>query len=242
MKHSTGYHVDLSSIHDLGFSRFSFEAADGLQKLFKKHPLPENHIVELGCGSGLLAQQLLARGYRVTGIDRSPSMIKLAWRNAPGGEYTVRSLWNYTPPSCGAVLSVGEVLNYQFDGKCSLTRLRTLLRRVYRSLLPSGIFVFDILCSRTGGDLHTRGFTEGVGWCVAVEKTDRSDSLTRRIISFRRHLGVYRRTAELHEVHKYSLAGVRAAMRDIGFKVTAQHGYTERRLEKGHVVLIGTRP
>lgn len=43
------------------------------------------HVIDLGCGTGLLACELAGRGYRVTGIDPSPQMLKVA-RGRPSGD------------------------------------------------------------------------------------------------------------------------------------------------------------
>ena len=43
---------------------------------FLHHVRPNGHILDLGCGNGTpIAGYLLSRGFRVTGIDSSPSMI-----------------------------------------------------------------------------------------------------------------------------------------------------------------------
>jgi len=48
---------------------------------------PGGHILDLGCGSGEpIARYLLDRGYRVTGVDSSPEMLRLARANCPAAE------------------------------------------------------------------------------------------------------------------------------------------------------------
>jgi SAM-dependent methyltransferase len=45
---------------------------------------PGGRILDLGCGSGKpIARYLLDRGYRVTGVDASPEMLRLARANCP---------------------------------------------------------------------------------------------------------------------------------------------------------------
>ena len=44
-------------------------------------------ILDLCCGTGQMAQQLKTLGYRVTGIDGSPEMLRYARENAPGVEF-----------------------------------------------------------------------------------------------------------------------------------------------------------
>lgn len=48
---------------------------------------PGGHILYLGCGPGKpIARYLLDRGYRVTGVDSSPEMLRLARANCPEAE------------------------------------------------------------------------------------------------------------------------------------------------------------
>ncbi|GAB3968467.1 class I SAM-dependent DNA methyltransferase [Streptomyces sparsus] len=49
---------------------------------------PGSHVLDLGCGTGLpTARQLVDAGHRVTGVDLSPGMLKLAVDNVPEGEF-----------------------------------------------------------------------------------------------------------------------------------------------------------
>mgnify|MGYP001213543772 CR=1 FL=1 len=41
-------------------------------------PGPADHLLEIGCGGGILLQQALARGCRATGVDHSEEMVQLA--------------------------------------------------------------------------------------------------------------------------------------------------------------------
>jgi len=43
------------------------------------------HVVDIGCGTGLLACELARLGHRVTGVDPSPAMLDVA-RRRPGGD------------------------------------------------------------------------------------------------------------------------------------------------------------
>ena len=238
-----GYRKDLAFIHDEGFSAFSMKAVAGLKVFFEESRPPGKQVVELGCGSGRLARSLLKKGFAVTGVDASPSMIALARHIAPGGRFSVGSVWSCDIPRCAVVLAIGEVLNYQFDGEVSIARIRALFSRAYDALLPSGLLVFDILCTRDSKKVaHTMSFTESGGWLVAVEKTDSSRSLTRRIITFRRDKGVYRRSVEVHTVRRHDPKRVISVLRDIGFSVSTRRGYHTEALEPGHVVIIGRKP
>lgn len=45
---------------------------------------PADHLLEIGCGGGLLLRDALASGAHVTGIDHSEDMVALAAERAPG--------------------------------------------------------------------------------------------------------------------------------------------------------------
>jgi ubiquinone/menaquinone biosynthesis C-methylase UbiE len=47
---------------------------------------PSDHLLEVGCGGGLLLRDALATGASVTGLDHSREMVDLACGRAPGAE------------------------------------------------------------------------------------------------------------------------------------------------------------
>jgi SAM-dependent methyltransferase len=112
-----------------------------LEKLLLPN-LPEGaHILDLGCGTGQLTQQLLVKGYKVTGLDGSEGMLRYACENAPGGEFILGDARSFELPSTfDGVVSATCVLNYVMN----LEELSSVFRNVYKALLPNGFFVFDL--------------------------------------------------------------------------------------------------
>ena len=106
------YQEDLAYIHHAGFSGLATGAAPGLLALFRKAGITVGLVVDLGCGSGLWARDLLAAGYDVLGVDSSPAMIELAREVAPGATFEVASLHDVEIPPCSAVTSLGESIGY----------------------------------------------------------------------------------------------------------------------------------
>src|SRR6185295_13279808 len=106
---------DLAFIHDVGYGEFARTAAPGILDIFARHGISDGLVVDLGCGSGLWAEQLIARGFEVLGIDISEAMIRLARRRAPQAEFRVASLFQSDIPPCRAVTSLGECISYLFD-------------------------------------------------------------------------------------------------------------------------------
>jgi SAM-dependent methyltransferase len=63
--------------------------ADYAPRFFGFLPPPSGRVLELGCGEGRVCRDLTARGYRVTGVDVAPTMVRLARESDPAGDYRV---------------------------------------------------------------------------------------------------------------------------------------------------------
>ena len=165
------YREDLAHIHDIDFGEYAIGSAPGILALLNHNRTQEALVVDLGCGSGLWAQELTKAGYRVLGIDVSEQMIGIARKRVPEAEFRVGSLFDADIPPCHAVTAVGEALNYLFDPKGNGEGLLPLFHRVYAALAPGGVFVFDLAePGQVLPETATRGFTEGEGWVVLLEK------------------------------------------------------------------------
>jgi SAM-dependent methyltransferase len=239
------YKEDLAFIHDTGHSEFALQSAPGILDILGRNKISEGLVIDLGCGSGLWAQELLKANYDVIGVDISEAMISIARKRAPKAEFLVGSLFKAEIPSCRAVTSLGECLNYLFDSDNNDKRLTSLFRRIYRALTPGGVFIFDIA---EPGQIKlgtvTRSFSEREDWMVAVEKKEdwERNILTRRIISFRKVGRHYRRDEETHRLRLFKASDLTAELRRTGFSVRTARSYGLYRLPEAHVAFIARKP
>ena len=67
-----------------------------VQSLIEKHHPSAKTLLELGCGTGAVLERLQAR-YRVTGVDLSPQMLRVARRKLPKSPewFSVPRTWTY---------------------------------------------------------------------------------------------------------------------------------------------------
>lgn len=127
--------------HSLWADWYLPAARPALEKLFFSCVPAGAHVLDLCCGSGHVTRELVARGYRVTGVDNSAGLIELAKKELPGVDFVVqdaRQLRLEEP--CDAVLSTFDSLNHIPD----LDGLRQVFHGVRRALKPDGLFVFDM--------------------------------------------------------------------------------------------------
>ncbi|MGB3756095.1 MAG: class I SAM-dependent methyltransferase [Rivularia sp. (in: cyanobacteria)] len=236
------YKEDLAYIHDVGFSDYCLKSAPGILEILQQNNINTGLVVDLGCGSGLWVQQLVKSGYHAIGIDISPSFIDIARKRVPEAEFRVDSLFNAEIPPCNAVTSIGECFNYLFDSENNNQKLIELFRRIYKALTPGGVFVFDIATQRQENPgITTKGFTEGEDWIVLVEKEEKREILTRRIITFRCCGEYYRRDEEVHHQQLYRATNIVQALDRIGFQVEIFKGYGEFNLPLNHAAFIALK-
>ena len=119
---------------------------DLLEAIVAAHEPGASSILDLGCGTGAHALRLAARGYRVSGVDRSPAMLERARENArslTGGEEVGFVLGDLLTVDLGETFDVAvmffAVLGYQLENADVLAALRTARRH----LRPGGLLVFD---------------------------------------------------------------------------------------------------
>lgn len=104
--------------------------------------LPENgQILDLCCGTGQVAQQLILKGYQITGLDGSEKMLHYAREQAPQGTFILEDARSFQlPPTFDAVLSTDSSLNHIM----SLEELKQVFCNVYAALKSNGLFLFDL--------------------------------------------------------------------------------------------------
>jgi SAM-dependent methyltransferase len=225
------YGADLAYIHDVGFSNFSLNAAPGLLAILRRNGIDHGLVVDLGCGSGILARQLGFAGFEVLGVDASPAMVRLARTRAPKAKFVAASLLDAELPPCAAVTSIGECISYALHGDESGRELDRLLRRVHRALLPGGVFLFDFVKrGRHSGGVPRQRYSMGRDWAVLMEVGQEKDRiLTRQITSFRKTDSCYQE------------AEIEAALERAGFETKRLKAFGALRFRSWHGGMLARR-
>ncbi len=236
------YATDLAFVHDAAFGGFACRIAPEIVRLLARACIGRGTVLELGCGSGITAEHLVARGYRVVGIDASPAMIRLARTRVPRATFRIGRIGSTRLSPCAAAIAVGEVVTYAIErphGRRALTRLAA---RVHAVLEAGGLFVFDFMESAEGRTYVGKSHA-GEGWAMTVSATTDPSGrwLTRRITLFRHVGGEFRRSQETHRVRLFDRQDVAAALAQAGFTVRFQRSLGRVRLMRGDVLAIARR-
>lgn len=95
---------------------------------------PGQRVLELGCGTGLMTEHLLARGAQVTSVDRSEPMLSRARKRAPAATFITSDVLTFEPPASYDRVILSYIL-HELDAPARATAL-ALARR---ALAPGGL-------------------------------------------------------------------------------------------------------
>ena len=138
----------LSPVYDRFNGDVDYAAiADAVCALFGKFSKKKiKTVLDLGCGTGPLTEQLVRRGYAVTGLDISEDMLALASarRGCGGGKkatFVRGDMRKFSlPEPVGAAVSTQDAVSHMLTPQS----LRKCFSCVAKALSPGGVFVFDI--------------------------------------------------------------------------------------------------
>ena len=248
MSNDTYYGTDLAWVHHDGYSRHVEQTAPGIVQLLRAAGLSAgDRVLDIGCGSGLLARELLTAGFAVHGVDASPAMIELARRHVPGATLQVMNLPTGLPagsdaglPRANAVVSTGHVLNY-LDGRDDIGRA---LVELARAVKPSGVIAIDLMTERycAARDITQVHAKVERDWAI-VTRFSRPEPFRfdRRITVFRQVGGAWRRSDEHHRNVSYDVEAALRLLRDNGIYADVRAAFGDEKLPEGLVVLCGIR-
>ena len=148
MKSDSAVFNEYATVYDNLYEAKDYEAeCDFLEEIFTS--FSENKvkaILDLGCGTGGHALPLARRGYHITGVDLSPSMIDLAKQKVKDEELQNNlhfEVGNIQTLELGetfdAVVCMFAVLGYQTTNEGLIATLNT----VRSHLKPGGVFISD---------------------------------------------------------------------------------------------------
>lgn len=239
------YGSDMAYIHEQGFGWYARQSAPGLLALLRRYGVADGLVVDLGCGNGVWQEQLVFFGYQALGLDASEPMIRLARRTAPGARFEVGDIGRHRLPRCSAVTSLGEVLSYAMQSDRDGASMRALMKRVFASLRPGGVFLFDVgIPGRHPSGMPRSGHWMGEDWAILLttEEDPSRQVLTRRLTSFRKRGTSYRRSTEVHRLKLFDPATLEQELLATGFAVKRLTGFGRVRFQSGHTGFLAQKP
>lgn len=232
------YEDDLAYVHDTGFCDLARHAGQMILENLNNDTYRGCKVVDLGCGSGVIAKILDDAGYKVFGVDISPSFIKLCKKRVPNGDFITYSFYDAQLPTSKCVISTSECFNYVSPESDDLMML---FKKVYNALDSDGLFIFDILINDdqlSSSDANYILDHEDWSMFVRVIKDFEKNLLTRDVTLFRKINDGYRKSKETHKAKILHLDRITDQLREVGFEVKLFNSYGELKFEPGQIGLL----
>lgn len=202
-----------------------------------------HRVLDVACGHGRLTNRLAARGFRMTGVDRSPAFLELARKAAVQAGLAV----DYRQ---------GDMRDLAFDDVFDRVMLTftafgyfhdednlLVLRRVRRALAPGGRFLFDVLNRDTFLRRAVPSIVTERGPDMMVDRAS-FDQRTGRVRTHRTTIRDGHRRDIRFSMRLYNLTELEFWLREAGLALDAVYGgYTGAPLDQDahRLVLIARR-
>jgi SAM-dependent methyltransferase len=189
-----------------------------LERIWLARLAPPARILDVCCGTGYLAGILVARGYNVTGIDSSATMIQHARENVPSAEFRVSDAAEFQlAAEFDGAVSTFDSLNHILTSAA----LRSVFRRTAAALKRGAPFAFDILLEEAyqthWGEAFALVRDDHLLTITGAGYDFRSRQACCRITMFRLLKGIWRRSdVQIHE-RSYTPKEIEDALAHAGF-------------------------
>jgi trans-aconitate 2-methyltransferase len=121
---------------------FVWESSQDLLSLLA--PQPGEVILDLGCGTSQLTQQIAASGAEVTGLDASPEMVEQARQNYPHIPFAIADARSFTCDRQQDAVFSNAVLHWVTEPEQAMAFGRSeTIACIHRALKPGGRFVAE---------------------------------------------------------------------------------------------------
>lgn len=198
---------------------------------------PGGAVAACACGTGEITLRLARAGYRITGLDISEPMLRVAAQKAraqgldvPFVRMDMRELRLHRPVD--AVICACDGVNYL----TSAAAVADFLRHAYDTLKPGGLLLFDVSSRyKLSTVLGMNTFAEDDGTRAYIWKNcydPQSRLLEMRLSFFEKRGEAYRRFTETHVQRAHSQTELKHALSRAGFEAEVYAAFTREEPEK----------
>lgn len=231
-------YTSFAEVYDIFMDNIPYEEwADYLDEILKEYHIPNNMVLELGCGTGNMTELLADKGYDMIGVDNSEIMLEIAMEKRLKSGHDILYLLQDMQAfelygTVGGIVSVCDSINYVTDEK----DLKEVFSLVNNYLDPRGIFVFDFNTEYKYRELlGDRVIAEEREECSFIwdnyyNPEDKMNEYQLTLfVQSEEDKDLYRRYQEVHYQRAYTLEKIKTLIEKAGLRyVAAYDAYTKK--------------
>ncbi len=231
-------YTSFAEVYDIFMDNIPYEEwADYLDEMLKEYHIPNNMVLELGCGTGNMTELLASKGYDMIGVDNSEVMLEIAMEKRQKSGHDILYLLQDMQAfelygTVGGIVSVCDSINYVTDEK----ELKEVFSLVNNYLDPRGIFVFDFNTEYKYRELlGDRVIAEEREECSFIwdnyyNPEDKMNEYQLTLfVQSDEDKNLYRRYQEVHYQRAYTLEKIKTLIEKAGLRyVAAYDAYTKK--------------
>ena len=231
-------YTSFAEVYDIFMDNIPYEEwADYLDEMLKEYHIPNNMVLELGCGTGTMTELLASKGYDMIGVDNSEVMLEIAMEKRQKSGHDILYLLQDMQAfelygTVGGIVSVCDSINYVTDEK----ELKEVFSLVNNYLDPRGIFVFDFNTEYKYRELlGDRVIAEEREECSFIwdnyySPEDKMNEYQLTLfVQSNEDKDLYRRYQEVHYQRAYTLEKIKTLIEKAGLRyVAAYDAYTKK--------------
>ena len=117
-------YTSFAEVYDIFMDNIPYEEwADYLDEMLKEYHIPNNMVLELGCGTGNMTELLASKGYDMIGVDNSEVMLEIAMEKRQKSGHDILYLLQDMQAfelygTVGGIVSVCDSINYIYTYVC----------------------------------------------------------------------------------------------------------------------------
>ncbi|MCI9024702.1 MAG: methyltransferase domain-containing protein [Dorea sp.] len=231
-------YTNFAEVYDTFMDNIPYEKwAEYLHEIMEEYNIREGTLLELGCGTGNMTEQLASMGYDMIGVDNSEDMLELAMekRLKTGHDilYLLQDMQSFELyGTVKAVVSVCDSVNYVTDE----AELKEVFRLVNNYLDPRGIFIFDFNTEYKYREiLGDRVIAEERDECSFIwdnyynEQDKINEYELTLFVQSKEDPELYRKYQEVHYQRAYTLEKIKTLIEKAGLRyIAAYDAYTKK--------------
>lgn len=218
-------YTSFANVYDIFMDNVPYkEWADTIVRFLSEDGINEGLVLELGCGTGSMTEELASRGYDMIGVDYSEEMLEVAIKKREESGHDILYLHQDMREfelygTVKAVISICDSINYILEKD----DLLEVFRLVNNYLDPGGLFLFDLnSVYKYESILADHNFSENTAECSFIWDNyyDVSSGINEYELTIfaKQESGLYEKYEEVHYQKAYEIDEIKELIAKAGME------------------------